>query len=178
MHFEKTLSSKDIYKGKIISLKKDKVELENGATAEREVFMHPGAVAIVAVDTRKYVYLVKQYRYPIAEELIEIPAGKLDKGETPFECAKRELKEETGLTAKRYKNLGVIYPSPAYCDEKIHLFLALDLSEGEQKLDEDEFLSVKKLPLNVACEMAVNGDITDAKTVAGLLKAKLALGII
>lgn len=176
-HFEKTLFSETIYDGKVIKLKKDKVMLENGKETYREVVVHPGAVAVVALNDKNEVYLVSQYRYPIGQELLEVPAGKINEGEDPFECGKRELLEETGVIAKKYKSLGEIYTSVGFCDEKIYLFLAQDLSQKEQNLDEDEFVSVKTLPFSVVLDMIYSNDIKDAKTQVAILKVKGVLGL-
>lgn len=176
-HFEKTLLSETIYDGKVIKLKKDKVQLENGKKTYREVFMHPGAVAVAALNDKNEVYMVSQYRYPIGQELLEIPAGKINEGEDPFECGKRELLEETGLIAKKYKSLGEIYTSAGFCNEKIYLFLAQGLSQAEQQLDEDEFLFVKKMPFASVLDMILANEIKDAKTQVAVLKIKAVLGL-
>ncbi len=170
-HFEKTSESELIFEGRILTLKKDTVILENGAIATREVVEHDGGVTVVPVTDDGDIILVSQYRYPYKSELLETPAGKLNKGEDPFECGKRELKEETGAVANRYIDLGTMYPSPGYCSETIYMYLATGLSFEEQKLDEDEFLSVVKLPFKKAVDMVLNGEISDAKTQIAILKA-------
>lgn len=171
---EKKLSGETIYSGRIVSLEKDMVELENGRTAEREVVRHPGGVCVAALDEEGNTYLVRQLRYPYQEVLPELPAGKLDKGnEDPLEAGKRELREETGLIARNYYDLGKLYPSPGYCDEIIHLYAATGLTKASQELDDDEFLEVDQIKLDKAVEMVLEGAIRDAKTQAALLKLKL-----
>ena len=169
--FEKRIETKKIYEGRILDLDVDTVALPNGNEASREVVRHTGGVGVLAIDGEQNVWLVSQFRYPFEEVLLEIPAGKRDKRETPLECGKRELKEETGLEAKQFVSLGKIYPTPAYTDEVIELFLATGLKKGDQRLDPDEFLNLTVLPFKTAIEMAINGEITDAKTVTALLKA-------
>jgi len=176
MHLEeRRINSKTIFEGKVITLQKDKALLENGKTASREVVRHPGGVTVAAIDSDNTLLLVKQYRYPFAETTLELPAGKLDiDGELPEDAIKRELFEETGSRAKSWKSLGVIYPTPGYCDEIISLYLATDLIfEDERDLDEGEFIDVVRLPLNQAIEMALSGELKDAKTVVTLLKLAL-----
>lgn len=168
---EKTISTRDIYKGRIIHVKEDTVLLPNGETAGRELVMHNGGVGVVALDDDKNVFLVRQYRKPYDESVLEIPAGKLEKGEEHSECGKRELLEETGYTCKSYKYLGKILPTPAYVTEVIHLYMASELEYSKQNLDKDEFLDVEKIPLKTAVEMVLNGEIDDAKTQIGILKA-------
>lgn len=173
---EKTVSTERIFDGRIIRLRRDTVQLPNGRQVMREVIEHPGGVGVAAVDDDGNIYMVKQYRTGAGCELTEIPAGKLEYGEDHFECGKRELREETGLCAGEYTYLGYIIPTPAYCEERIHLYLARKLTQAEQSLDEDEFLNVMKLPFDEACRMAEDGRITDAKTVAALLKARAIIG--
>ena len=167
---EKTLSSEVLYDGKIICLKKDTVELENGKTALREVISHPGGVCIVALTPENEVYMVRQFRYPYHQVLLELPAGKLAPGEDPLECGKRELEEETGLTAASYENLGEFYPSVGYVDEVIHTYLATGLKKTKQHLDEDEFLDVERYPLETLYQMVMAGKIKDGKTQTAILK--------
>ncbi len=169
---EKTVKKKYIFNGKLINLRKDKVLLPNGNTASREVVEHSGGVSIVAINDNREVLLVKQFRYPYKECLLEIPAGKINKGENPLECGIRELKEETGATAKNIISLGEIYPSPGYCDEIIYIYLATNLKIQDVNPDEDEFLENISLPFETALKMAQNGEIKDAKTVIGLFRAE------
>lgn len=167
---EKTVEQKYIYKGRVVTLRVDTVELPNGKAGVREVIEHQGAAAVVALTDESELVLVRQFRYPFSSALWEIPAGKLDPGETPLDCAKRELLEETGATAKEYIDLGVYYPTPAYCGEKIHLLGATGLTFTAQSLDEDEFLEVKKFPLEQVVAMIKQNEIPDGKTQAAVLK--------
>lgn len=169
--FEQTLSSQTIYKGPVVELHRDTALLENGAQAARDVIEHPGGVCVVPVDRKGDVYMVRQFRYPFHDVLEEIPAGKRSPGEDPKECGLRELKEEIGADAGSFEPLGVLYPTPAYDSEVIYMFLARDLSFGEQSLDDDEFLEVFKLPLEKAVQRVLDGEIPDAKTQLALLKA-------
>ncbi len=167
---EKTVQSDILYQGKIINLRKDIALLPNGEKAIREVIEHPGGVAVAPLTAEGELLMVRQFRYPYKEVVLELPAGKLSLGEDPLTCGKRELQEETCATAVEYKSLGILYPSPGYVNEKIHLYLAKGLTFGEQNLDEDEFLSVESIPLERAVDMALSGEITDAKTLAIVLK--------
>lgn len=171
--FEKTLTQEYKYKGKIINLRFDTALLPDGRECLREVVEHNGGVTVAAVNENKEVYLVEQFRYPYREVIIEAPAGKLEKGEDPFEAGKRELLEETGAVAEKYYDLGVFYPSPGYCGEIIHLYAATGLKMSEQNLDEDEFLNVKKISLDEAVDMVLQGKIPDGKTQALLLRTYL-----
>lgn len=167
---EKTLSSETVFKGRIITLKNDIALLPDGSTAGREYIEHPGGVCVVPLTDNNEVLLVRQFRYPYKEVILEIPAGKKDKGEDPFTTGKRELKEETGATAREYIELGQLYPSPGYCGEIIWMYGAKGLSFGQANPDEDEFLEVEKIPLKDAVEMIMSGGIKDAKTQAAILK--------
>ena len=173
MHFEKTTDSETIYDGKILRVSRDTVLLENGKPAFREVVRHKGAVAILALDQEKNAYFVKQFRYPVDRELWEVPAGKLEGFELPLDCAKRELREECGLLAENWTELGPYLSSPGFCDEVIWLFVAENLTQGEQQLDEDEFLDVFKIPLAEAVEKVLRGSVPDGKTQALVLRAAL-----
>ena len=171
---EKQISAEYMYKGKIISLRRDKALLPNGNTATREVVEHNGGVCVAALTDDDEVLFVRQFRYPYMEIIPEIPAGKRDKAdEDPLQCGIRELKEETGATAEKFIPLGKLYPSPGYCGEIIWMYAATGLSYGEQMPDDDEFLTVEKIPLNKAVEMILSGEITDAKTQAAVLKLKV-----
>ena len=169
---EKTVSQEMIYQGKIINLRRDKAELENGRIATREVVEHPGGVCIAALTPENELLFVRQFRYPYSEVLLELPAGKRDRTEAPLECGKRELKEETGAIGTGYLSLGKLYPSPGYCGEIIHLYLCRVESFGSQNPDEDEFLKVERIPLNRAAEMVLNNEIPDAKTQVAVLKTQ------
>ena len=168
---EKTLTQEYRFRGRIINLRTDTAELPNGTVAGREVVEHPGGVCVAPLTDTGELLFVRQYRYPYQEVLLELPAGKRDRnGEDPLECGRRELLEETGATAIRYRSLGQVYPSPGYCDEVIHLYLAEGLSFGEAQQDEDEFVEVERIPLDRAVAMVMNGEITDAKTQIAVLK--------
>lgn len=172
MSLEKRVSSKSIYKGRILDLRVDEVLLENGARTIREVIDHGGACGVVAFDENGDLLMVKQYRYPLGQELLEIPAGKMDEGETPKQCAFRELEEETGYRAKKLTPLGKMYPAAAYDCEVVHLFYAEQLSKSSQRLDEDEFLTVCRVTLSEAVQMVMQGEIPDSKTQIAVLKIK------
>lgn len=171
---EEQLEKEYLYKGKIINLRKDTALLPNGKTALREVVEHPGGVCVAALTDNDEVLFVRQYRYPYSEVILEIPAGKRDNpNEVPLECGKRELREETGARAKNFIPLGELYPTPGYCGEIIWLFAATGITFEDQNLDEDEFLTVEKIPLETAVEMILSGEIKDAKTQTAVLKLKI-----
>ena len=172
---EKTLSQEYHFKGHIMAARLDKVELPNGHTAAREVCEHLGGVGVLPIDKDGNIILVRQYRYPYDEIMLEIPAGKLDHGddEDAADCGLRELKEETGCMAGRIVPLGCIYPSPGFLTEVVHLFAALDLTDGEMQPDEDEFVEVVRLPIAEVEAMAERNEIRDAKTLVALYRAKL-----
>lgn len=174
---ERFVSREDKFSGRILTVHVDTVTLPDGSLATREVADHPGGVAIVALDDDNNVLLVEQYRYVFNEPVLEIPAGKLEKGEDPYLAALRELKEETGATPGLFQPLGKLYPSPGCYGETLHLFLARNLTFGEAKPDEDEFLRADRMPLDVLLQRILRNEIADAKTVAGVLKAKLYLNI-
>lgn len=177
MHlFEKTIGSERLYEGRVINLRKDTVELENGQSATREVVEHSGGVCVVPVMDDGTILFVKQFRYAFKEVLLEVPAGKLNVGEEHFECGKRELLEETGAISSEYTYMGVLYPTTAYLTEKIHMYLAKGLTFAEQNLDDDEFLDVVQIPLEKAVEMVMSNEIKDSKTQIAILKTKILLG--
>lgn len=161
---EERLSSNPVYDGIFLQMKRDKVRLPDGHTAVREYLMHPGAVAILALLDDGRVLLERQYRYPMGRSCIEIPAGKLNLGEDPLLCAKRELAEETGYTAKNWSYIRRIHPVISYSTEFIDIYLAQDLSSGKSHLDEEEFLDVFAAPLEQLMEWVERGDVTDVKT--------------
>lgn len=173
--FEKTLSSQSVFDGKILHITLDEVELENGKKSKREVVNHPGGVTVAALDEQNNLYFVKQFRYPYKEVVLELPAGKLEKGSTPLENGKRELLEETGATGYSYMSLGQVYPSPGYTSEIIHLYVCRIKTEGESRPDEGEFLNVEKIPLDKAVEMVLNNQLPDAKTQIAVLKTAMLL---
>ncbi|MFR1518632.1 MAG: NUDIX hydrolase [Clostridia bacterium] len=152
------------------------MELPDGKTAGREIIRHNGGAAIAAVDAQKNILLVKQFRIAAGTELLEIPAGKLEAGEEPLSCAVRELEEETGCKAGTVQFLFSMYPTPGYCSEQLHIFFADDLKAGRIHRDEEEFLHVVKVPYDIAYKMVMNGQIRDAKTIAGILAIKEKLG--
>ena len=168
---EITLSSTCLYDGRILRVERDTVRLSNGAEALREVVRHLGAVAVLPLSDDGQVTVEEQYRYGAGQVLTEIPAGKLDRAdEDPLEAAKRELREETGMSADRWTYLGLYYGSPAILSEKIHLYLAEGLHEGECDLDEDELLTVSRIPLDALYERVLRGDIPDGKTQCAVLR--------
>ena len=174
---EKKLARQDIYDGRVVKLHVDTVELPDGTTSLREIVDHPGGVAILALDAEGRVPVVRQYRYAFSRVMLEIPAGKRETGEEPFLTAQRELKEEVGVEAERWDDLGVLIPSPGCYGETLYLYMAEELHFSEQCLDEDEFLNVKKMPLTDLVEQCLDGTVQDAKTVAAVLKVKLLLGL-
>ena len=168
---EVQVSSEEIYHGKIVHLFRDRVRLPNGKITTREVMRHPGAAAVVAVTGDGNVILVRQFRYPFSQVMLEIPAGKLDPGEDPLTCARRELTEETGYEASEFVSLGVFYPSVAVMDEKIHLYLARGLTFRAANPDADEFLNVEQRPLSDLVNLILENGAPDGKTQAAVLKA-------
>lgn len=174
---EKPLSQAYKYKGKIVNLRVDEALLPNGRTALREVVEHPGGVCIAALTDQEELLFVRQFRYPYAEVVRELPAGKLERGEDPLEAGRRELREETGATAARYTSLGRLYPSPGYCGEIIHLYLAEGLCFGDTDPDEDEFLEPERLPLSEAVRAVLAGELPDAKTQVAVLKVAAMRGV-
>ena len=167
---EKTISSEQKFDGKIVKLYVDKAELEDGKIVTREVIRHPGGVCVLPLTDKNEVLFVRQFRYPYSEVLLELPAGKLEYGEDPFEAGKRELREETGAVAEHYIDLGKFYPTPGYCGEIIHMYAAKGLSFTSLDLDDDEFLAPEKIPLEKAVEMVMNNEIRDGKTQTAVLK--------
>lgn len=170
---ETQLESTRLYDGKIVKLFLDRVELPNGKDAVREVVRHPGGVIILPLDGEGNVHMVRQFRYPVGRVVLEIPAGKLEYGEEPFAAAQRELSEEIGAQAARWTSLGSLLPTPGFCDEVQHLYLARGLTFGQTHPDEDEFLEQVTLPFDQAYAMAADGRLQDSKTVAALLRARL-----
>lgn len=166
----KKLSRNDVYKGRIIDVFYDDVELPDGTKTIREVVAHKEGAAIVAVNDNKELLLVNQYRYPVARDVVEIPAGLIDEGESPLEAAKRELKEETGYIANEWELLTSAYSSPGWQDEKVHIFAAKKLKQvSEQQLDGDEMLTFYLEPFDEMLQKINNGEIMDAKTIMGVL---------
>lgn len=163
---ETKISSQTLYKG-VLDVKLDEIKLPDGKTGTRIYLKHRGASGILPVQDG-FVYLVEQFRYPIGEATLEIPAGKREPGQNFLACARAELKQETGLSAKSLKEILVFHPCNAFSDEVQHLYVATGLSRGKTDLDEDEFINVKKVPLKKAYAMIKNGKITDAKTILSL----------
>lgn len=168
--FEKTLHETEIFNGRIIRVHLDEVELPNGNLASREIVEHPGGVCVAALSDRGTLQFVRQFRYPYHRVLLELPAGKLEKGEEPLEAGLRELEEECGLRADKVVSLGCVYPTVAYCSEIIYLYLATGLHQTQQHFDADEFLETEEIPLADAVRMVMDNEITDSKTVAAVLK--------
>lgn len=168
---EITVSTEEIYKGKIITLKRDYVELVTGQKKLREVVMHPGGVVVAAFTDNNELLMVRQYRYPTMQELIELPAGKLEYGEDPDEAIKRELEEECGYQALNWEKISSVYATPGFCTEKIGLYKATGLIKTKRNLDDGELLDYFTVPVDKAWQMVLNGEIQDMKTVAllGLL---------
>lgn len=165
---EKTLQSENIYQGRILNLRRDEVELAGGRRALREVVEHAPAVAIVALDEQGRVLLVRQYRKPVEDFLIEIPAGSMDPGEEPLAAARRELAEETGYSASNWEFICSYFSAPGFTDEKMFLYLATGLEAGETDPDEDEEIEVLWMPLAEACRAIFDGRIEDSKSIIGL----------
>ena len=175
VHFEKTIDSKLIYTGHVITVTQDTALLENGETALRDVVHHHGGACILPYFEDGTICMVRQFRYAMQQELWELPAGKLEAGEDPFEAAKRALTEECGVTADEYIPLGQIYPTVGYDTEVIDIWAARGLHPAPMHLDADEFLTPERVPLDKAFDMVLSGEIKDAKTVAGILKFKALL---
>lgn len=168
---EKTVSEQHIYTGNIIKVEKVTVTLPNGKLATRDIVRHPGASAVIPLTENGELYMVRQFRKPLNAVSLEIPAGKLDSGEDPAICAVRELKEETGLTARQITHLTSIHSTPGFSDEILHLYAAVGLQEGESCADEDEFISAEKYSVAELIDKVFSGEITDAKTIVGILLA-------
>ena len=169
-HTEELLQRETLSENRVFAHERRLVRLENGETAERELIRHPGGVGIVAVDEHDRLLMVRQYRSGMGREALEIPAGKRDPGETPETCGRRELEEECGLRAGRLELLATLYLTPAYCDEKIWIFTAGELTAGHTHPDEDEFITAEWVPLAEAERMVLAGEIEDAKTQIAILK--------
>ena len=171
-HFEKQLASETKFEGRIFTVTVDDIELEDGGKSKREIVHHHGGACILPLFDNGDICLVRQFRYAYGKELWELPAGKLEKNEDPFDAAKRELTEECGLTADTYIDLGEMYPTVGYCSEVIYIWAATGLHEAPMKLDEGEFLTPERIPLQKAYEMVMSGEIQDGKTMVAVLKIK------
>ena len=169
---ERPVGSVEKYKGVIVRVRLDDAELCNGKVVKREVVEHPGGVTILPVDEEGNCTMVRQFRYPFGRMLLEAPAGKLEYGEDPRDCAVRELSEETGFTADELIDLGRCCTSPGFSSEVLHIYLALGLHPGDCHPDQDEFLNVEKIPLHELSRMVMDGEIDDAKTIVAVLKAE------
>lgn len=168
--FEKTLEKNYVYEGKIINVRRDKAALPTGKPCIREVVEHHGGVCVAAINDKNELLFVRQFRYPYMEVVLELPAGKLEKDENPFEAGKRELEEETGHVAEKFADLGKFYPTPGYCGEIIYLYAAWQLRETDMNLDDDEYLEVERIPLDKAVDMVLSGEICDGKTQALVMR--------
>ena len=170
-HLKETkLSGELIYDGKIVRLERDTVRLEDGTEALREVVHHPGGVCVLALTEQDEVLIVRQFRYPYQEITIEVPAGKIEYGEDPAECGRRELLEECGCTPDCFEYLGLLYPTTAYNTEIIRIYLAKGLHFGAQKLDDEEFLDVERIPFDKLLDMVLNDEVHDSKTQIAVLR--------
>lgn len=170
------LNRKDIYGGRVIKVSVDTIRLPNDKVIDLELVEHPGAAAVVPVHEDGTVTMVRQYRYSAGGWIFEVPAGKLDGDEPPEVCAARELREEVGLVARELVPLGYIYPTPGFCDERIWLYLATHLTETAHAQEEDEVMEVVRLPLAEAVAKARGGELVDAKSICGLLRAAARYG--
>ena len=160
-----------LHEGRVFNLVKENYTLDNGVKSEMDFIQHPGAAAMVPMLNYQEVVLIKQYRHAIRKFIWEIPAGTLDPNESPINCARRELIEEIGYSATDWHQLGTITPLPGCSDERIHIFLALDLKPAQQELDDDEMINVHKMNLSEAMQMILAGEISDGKTISGLFLA-------
>ncbi|QIB68865.1 NUDIX hydrolase [Aminipila butyrica] len=168
---EKTISSEMIYQGAILNLRRDKVQVIGGGTSHREIVEHNGGVAMIAVKEDGKVLLVRQFRKPVEKVVLEVPAGKIEKGEDPYETAVRELKEETGYTAEQVQFLTKFYPSVGYSQEVLYIYLCTGLTAGETAFDEHEALDILEMDLDQLFKMTVNGEIEDGKTAIAIMQA-------
>ena len=168
---EHCTSSSRVYDGRILNLRVDQLMLGNGKTAKREIIEHRGAAAIVPIIQGRDVVLVRQYRYAVATDLLEVPAGTMEQGETPEKCAVRELEEETGYRCKEIEKILEFFPVPGYSTEKIHVYIAKGLSKSKMNTEDDEQISVEILPMENALEKVRSGEIHDAKSICALFRA-------
>ena len=169
---EHQLRSKTVYRGRLLEVREDEVRLPDGSTSRREYIVHPGAAVMLAMPDAQSVIIERQYRYALRTHVFELPAGKIDPGEDPLDTAKRELLEETGYRARKWRHLLTTYPVVGYSDERIDLYLARDLEHIGRALDDGEFLDVLVVPLAEAIEWVKRGRIREAKTIMGLLLAE------
>ena len=174
---ETKISSREVYRGRIVNIHMDEVSLPNNQVSQREVVEHPGGVVILPLDDRMQVITVTQYRYAMGRTMTELPAGKLEPGEKadPAAAALRELREEVGAIPGSFVPLGILHSSPGIFTETLHLYLARDLRFEDPEPDEDEFLQIERIPFDIMVQRIMDGSITDSKTVAAVLKAKVRL---
>lgn len=175
---EKRIDGELKYKGVIVDVMLDRAELCDGSVVRREVVRHPGGVTVLPLDENGYCYCVRQFRYPMGKLMLEAPAGKLEKGEDPLECAVRELSEETGFTADKLTYLGACCTSPGFSTEVLHIYLATGLHSGDSHPDEGEFLSLEKHHIDELFKLVMNGEIDDGKTIIAVLKAREILNLV
>ena len=175
MNQPEIISNEEIYRGRIFNVSLATIR-EDGKTYTREIISHPGSAVIVPVFADRTVALVRQYRHPAGKRLLELPAGSLEKGESPETGAERELEEEIGVRAARIEQISEFYVSPGFLAEKMHVFLATDFTETAQNLEDDELLKIERIPLASAAELIRSGEIEDAKTIIGLTLAAARLG--
>ena len=168
----RVIDRKEIYKGKIFDVVEDTIEFEDGSIAKWDLVMHPGACAIVPITNNNEIVLVRQYRNAEDGEVLEIPAGKLEKGEDPYACAVRELEEETGYRSEVLEKVCTTYSAIGFSDEKLHIYKATNLVKGKQNLDSDEYIKIEKYPIDRAVEMIFEGIIKDSKSIVGILAVK------
>lgn len=168
----KVLQKEHVLSGRIFDLERHRLHFPNGYEVNLELIRHPGASAVVPLLDLKTVLMIKQYRYAVGDYILEIPAGTLKQNEDPLTCARRELEEETGYHSQKLIHLGMIYPLPGYSDERIHIYLALELRKATQNLDQDEIISLMPLGLEEALRMVSSGEIVDGKSICGLFMAK------
>lgn len=171
------IESEKIFNGAVFSIERDRLREENGFEFVRDVVRHPGGAGCLPLLADGRVVLVKQYRHPAGCDLLEIPAGKIEAGEQPMECAARELEQEVGFRAGRIEPLADFYSTPGFCEERLYVYLATELTEVEQNLDHDEFVEVVYLPLAEAVAMAARNELEDSKTIVALLLAAQRVGI-
>jgi ADP-ribose pyrophosphatase len=166
---ETTETSEQVWRGRLLDVRRDTVRLPDGATATREYIRHPGAVVVVPLLEDGRLVLTRQWRHPLARVFVEFPAGKIDRGEAPLACGMRELTEETGYTAAEWARAGVMHNAIGYCDEAIEIWFARGLAEGAARPDDEEFVEAVVLDEAELADRVARGDVTDAKTIAGLL---------
>lgn len=166
---EDSLSMDEVFSGRVFGVEVHTVRLHDGSSARREIVRHGGGACVVALDEQNRVSMVRQYRKAFERELLELPAGKLERGEDPMDCVRRELSEETGYAADHIELINTLYPSPGYCSEILYVYLATGLTPGAAHLDEGEHLSCESLPIDTLIDMIGRGEICDAKSVVGLL---------